>query len=99
VAGWPPWPCSSPAAAGVRCLTWSGFAGTTVPTRSQAILSDRSQAILSGQHGQPRDRALCEATVGAAGGAVLAPLLLGVVLLLAGLWLARAPESGTRRWW
>src|SRR5262249_30606514 len=44
-----------------------GFAGTTVLTCTQAILSDR--------HGERRDRALTEANVGAAACAVLAPLL------------------------
>jgi MFS family permease len=47
-----------------------GFAGTTLLTCIQAILSDR--------HGDRRDRALSEANVGAAGCAVLAPLLLGL---------------------
>jgi MFS family permease len=71
-----------------------GFAGTTLLTCIQAILSDR--------HGERRDRALTEANVGAAACAVLAPLLLGLfqatplgwraalglpVLLLAGLYL------------
>jgi MFS family permease len=71
-----------------------GFAGTTLLTCIQAILSDR--------HGERRDRALTEANVGAAGCAVLAPLLLGLfqttplgwraamglpALLLAGLYL------------
>lgn len=71
-----------------------GFAGTTLLTCAQAILSDR--------HGDSRDRALTEANVGAAGCAVLAPLLLGLLqgtpagwraalglpaLLLAGLYL------------
>jgi MFS family permease len=72
----------------------AGFAGTVLLTCVQAILSDR--------HGERRDRALVEANVGAAGCAVLAPLLLGLfqatplgwraafalpVLLLAGLYL------------
>jgi NAD(P)-dependent dehydrogenase (short-subunit alcohol dehydrogenase family) len=72
----------------------TGFAGTVLLTCVQAILSDR--------HGERRDRALVEANVGAAGCAVLAPLLLGLgqatplgwraalalpVLLLAGLYL------------
>jgi MFS family permease len=72
----------------------AGFAGTVLLTCIQAILSDR--------HGERRDRALVEANVGAAGCAVLAPLLLGLfqatplgwraalalpVLLLAGLYL------------
>jgi MFS family permease len=48
-----------------------GFAGTTVLTCTQAILSDR--------HGERRDRALTEANVGAAACAVLAPLLLGLL--------------------
>jgi predicted MFS family arabinose efflux permease len=48
-----------------------GFAGTTLLTCIQAILSDR--------HGERRDRALTEANIGAAGCAVLAPLLLGVL--------------------
>jgi len=48
-----------------------GFAGTIVLTCTQAILSDR--------HGERRDRALTEANVGAAGCAVLAPLLLGLL--------------------
>ena len=71
-----------------------GFAGTTLLTCTQAILSDR--------HGECRGRALIEANVGAAGCAVLAPLLLGLlqgtpaswraamglpVLVLAGLYL------------
>ena len=71
-----------------------GFAGTTLLTSTQAILSDR--------HGERRERALIETNVGAAGCAVLAPLLLGLlqgtpagwrvamgfpVLLLAGLYL------------
>jgi MFS family permease len=49
----------------------AGFAGTTLLTCTQAILSDR--------HGGRRDRALTEANIGAAGCAVLAPLLLGVL--------------------
>jgi MFS family permease len=72
----------------------AGFAGTTLLTCTQAILSDR--------HGERRDRALTEANVGAAVCAVLAPLLLGLlqgtpagwraamglpVLALAGLYL------------
>jgi MFS family permease len=48
-----------------------GFAGTTLLTGTQAILSDR--------HGERRDRALTEANVGAAACAVLAPLLLGLL--------------------
>jgi MFS family permease len=47
-----------------------GFAGTTLLTCTQAVLSDR--------HGARRDRALTEANVGAACCAVLAPLLLGL---------------------
>jgi MFS family permease len=46
-----------------------GFAGTTLLTVTQAILSDR--------HGRQRDRALTEANIGAGACAVLAPLLLG----------------------
>ncbi len=72
----------------------AGFAGTVLLTCIQAILSDR--------HGERRGQALVEANVGAAGCAVLAPLLLGLfqatplgwraalalpVLLLAGLYL------------
>ena len=48
-----------------------GFAGTTLLTCTQAILSDR--------HRERRDRALTEANVGAAACAVLAPLLLGLL--------------------
>ena len=48
-----------------------GFAGTTLLTCTQAILS--------GRHGERRDRALTEANVGAAACAVLAPLLLGLL--------------------
>jgi MFS family permease len=48
-----------------------GFAGTTMLTLTQAMLSDR--------HGPQRDRALTEANVGAAGCAVLAPLVLGLL--------------------
>jgi MFS family permease len=48
-----------------------GFAGTTLLTCTQAILSD--------QHGERRDRALTEANVGAAACAVLAPLLFGLL--------------------
>lgn len=51
--------------------TLVGFAGTTLLACTQAILSDR--------HGERRDRALTEANVGAAGCAVLAPLLLGLL--------------------
>jgi len=54
--------------AGVALL---GIAGTALLTCSQAILSDR--------HGERRDRALTEANVGAAGCAVVAPLLLGLL--------------------
>jgi MFS family permease len=49
----------------------AGFAGTTLVTCSQAVLSDR--------HGDHRGRALVEANVGAAACAVLAPLLLGLL--------------------
>ena len=77
-----------------------GFAGTTLLTSTQAILSDR--------HGERRDRALTEANVGAAACAVLAPLLLGLLLhtpagwrsalalpalLLAGLYLRYRHQS------
>lgn len=77
-----------------------GFAGTTVLTCTQAILSDR--------HGERRDRALTEANVGAAACAVLAPLLLGLLqstpagwrtamalpaLVLAGLYLRYRHQS------
>ena len=48
-----------------------GFAGTTMLTVTQAALSDR--------HGPRRDRALTEANVCAAGCAVLAPLILGLL--------------------
>jgi MFS family permease len=48
----------------------AGFAGTVLLTCIQAILSDR--------HGDRRGQALVEANVGAAGCAVLAPLLLGL---------------------
>jgi MFS family permease len=48
-----------------------GFAGTTLLTCAQAILSDR--------HGEDRNRALVEANVGAAACAVLTPLLLGLL--------------------
>ena len=48
-----------------------GFAGTTMLAVTQAALSDR--------HGLRRDRALTEANVGAAGCAVLAPLVLGLL--------------------
>jgi MFS family permease len=48
-----------------------GFAGTTMLTLSQAMLSDR--------HGPRRDRALTEANIGAATCAVGAPLLLGAL--------------------
>lgn len=48
-----------------------GFAGTTLLTCTQAILS--------GWHGEHRDRALTEANVGAAVCAVAAPLLLGLL--------------------
>jgi predicted MFS family arabinose efflux permease len=71
-----------------------GAAGSIMLTCAQAILSDR--------HGDRRDRVLAEANVGAAGCAVVAPLLLGLlqgtvagwrvtlglpVLVLAGLYL------------
>jgi MFS family permease len=49
----------------------TGLAGTTLLTCAQAILSDR--------HGDRRDRALTEANVLAAGCAVAAPLLLGLL--------------------
>ena len=49
----------------------TGTAGATLLTCAQAILSDR--------HGDGRDRALTEANVLAAGCAVLAPLLLGLL--------------------
>ena len=55
-----------------------GFAGTTLLTCTQAILSDR--------HGGRRDRALTEANVGAAACAVLAPLLLGLLQGTAAGW-------------
>ncbi len=58
----------APTMAGAAVL---GFAGTTLLTCTQAILSDR--------HGPRRDRALTEANVGAAACAVLAPLLLGLL--------------------
>jgi len=48
-----------------------GFAGTTLLTGTQAMLSAR--------HGERRDRALTEANVGAAACAVVAPLLLGLL--------------------
>jgi hypothetical protein len=48
-----------------------GFAGTVLLTCTQAVLSDG--------HGPRRDRALTEANVGAAGCAVLASLLLGLL--------------------
>jgi len=77
-----------------------GFAGTTLLTCIQAVLSDR--------HGERRDRALTEANVGAAVCAVLAPLLLGLgqatplgwraalglpALLFAGLYLRYRRET------
>lgn len=49
----------------------TGLAGSTLLTCAQAVLSDR--------HGDGRDRALTEANVLAAGCAVLAPLLLGLL--------------------
>lgn len=55
-----------------------GFAGTTLLTCIQAILSDR--------HGERRDRALTEANIGAAGCAVVAPLLLGLLQGTAAGW-------------
>ena len=55
-----------------------GFAGTTLVTCIQAVLSDR--------HGERRDRALTEANVLAAGCAVLAPLLLGLLHPAPGGW-------------
>lgn len=57
-----------------------GFAGTIMLTCIQAILSDR--------HGARRDRALTEANVGAAGCAVLAPLLLGLLQATPAGWRA-----------
>ena len=48
-----------------------GFGGCILLTCAQAVLSER--------HGEGRDRALTEANVGAAGCAVLAPLLLGLL--------------------
>jgi MFS family permease len=48
-----------------------GFAGTTLLTCIQAILSDR--------HGDRLDRALTEANIGAAACAVLAPITLGLL--------------------
>jgi MFS family permease len=57
-----------------------GFAGTTLLTVTQAIMSD--------QHGRQRDRALTEANVGAAACAVLAPLLLGPLAATAAGWRA-----------
>lgn len=55
-----------------------GFAGTTLLTCTQAILSDR--------HGERRDRVLTEANIGAAACAVLAPLLLGLLQGTAAGW-------------
>jgi len=55
-----------------------GFAGTMLVTCIQAVLSDR--------HGERRDRALTEANVLAAGCAVLAPLLLGLLPAAPGGW-------------
>lgn len=57
-----------------------GFAGTTLLTCTQAILSDR--------HGERRDRALTEANVGAAACAVLAPPLLGLLQATQAGWRA-----------
>jgi MFS family permease len=48
-----------------------GLAGTTLLMVTQSVLADR--------HGVRRDRALAEANVGAAGCAVLAPLMLGAL--------------------
>jgi MFS family permease len=58
----------------------AGFAGTTLLTVSQAILSDR--------HGSHRDRALVEANVGAAACAVLTPVILGGLQATAVGWRA-----------
>lgn len=55
-----------------------GFAGTTLLTTVQAILSER--------HGTRRERALTEANVGAGACAVVAPLLLGLVQATPGGW-------------
>ncbi|HEX3781907.1 MAG TPA: MFS transporter [Pseudonocardiaceae bacterium] len=57
-----------------------GFAGCTLLTCTQAILSDR--------HGGQRDRALTEANVGAAACAVLAPLILGSIQATPAGWRA-----------
>ncbi len=101
------WSSAAAATAGIALFTASrtvaltliggalaGFAGTVLLTCIQAILSDR--------HGDRRGQALVEANVGAAGCAVLAPLMLGLfqatplgwraalalpVLALAGLYL------------
>jgi MFS family permease len=67
----------APAMAGAVVL---GFAGTTLLTCTQAILSDR--------HGERRDRALTEANVGAAACAVLAPLVLGLLQSTPARWRA-----------
>jgi MFS family permease len=56
----------------------AGLAGVTLLVCAQAILSDR--------HGDRRDRALTEANVGAAGCAVIAPLLLGLLQGTPGGW-------------
>lgn len=55
-----------------------GFAGATLLTCTQAIMSD--------QHGERRERALSEANVGAAACAVLAPILLGLLQAAPGGW-------------
>lgn len=57
-----------------------GFAGTTLLTCVQAVLSDR--------HGAHRDRALTEANVGAGACAVLAPLVLGLIQATPAGWRA-----------
>jgi MFS family permease len=55
-----------------------GFAGATLLTCTQVILSDRP--------GEHRDRALTEANIGASACAVLAPLLLGLLQGTFGGW-------------
>jgi MFS family permease len=55
-----------------------GFAGTTLLTCTQVILSDR--------HGERRDRALTEANIGASACAVLVPLILGLLQWAPGGW-------------
>jgi MFS family permease len=55
-----------------------GICGTTLLTCTQAILSD--------QHGDRRDRALTEANAGAAACAVVAPLLLGLLAAAGASW-------------